>query len=201
MSIVSVKVEIEGTKPFLYHKFNIEEISSLSKIKEGSAGNNPSEWRKTFHSVGKKLFIPSVYFFSCLRDGSKYTKVGRGTIQKTLMAALNIESDKSFIENRELPIEPQYLVNESLPFDSSFDLYVDVRGVMNPNSKGRNVRYRLTMNTGWKTSFVFNYDNELVSKDQMKKIVQDSGKMIGVGDALALGYGRFAVNSYEILKS
>ena len=43
MTIIQAKAQIEGTKPFLYHKFNIEEISSLSKVKEGSAGNNPAE--------------------------------------------------------------------------------------------------------------------------------------------------------------
>ena len=134
-----------------------------------------------------------------MRAGGKFTKVGRGTIQKTLTAAITVETEKAFIENRKLPIEPEDLVNESLPFDSSKDLYIDVRGVMNPNSKGRNVRYRLTMNTGWKTSFVFSYDNELISKDQMRKVLEDSGKMVGIGDALALGYGRFSITDFKIL--
>jgi hypothetical protein len=181
----------------LFHAFKIEAISSLSKVKTGSAGNDPEEWKRTLLEKNNQLYIPASYVSSCLKEGAKYTKAGRGTIQKSFISGMTVRSEISFLD-RYLPEGWQEMSFEQMSMDSSEKVYLDVRGVMNPNSKGRNVRYRVACSEGWKTDFSFSFDDTIVSPSQIKKILDDSGKMVGVGDGRVLGYGRFKVDSLKI---
>ena len=192
-----VKVEICGTKPILFHAFKVEKISSLTKVKSGSAGNDPDEWRHTVLEKGNKLYIPASYFLGSLKEGSKYTKAGRGSIQKSFMSSIDILTDISFLD-RELPEGWKDLPTPEFTTDSSQLVYLDIRGVMNPNSKGKNIRYRVACCPGWKTNYEFEFDDNIVSKSQVKKIVEDTEKMVGIGDGRVLGYGRYKIESCEI---
>lgn len=190
MKIVTVK--IKGSRPILFHAFQMEAISSLTKEKTGSAGNNPEEWKKTLLEKNNQLYVPGSYFAGCLKHGSKYTKAGRGTVQKSFMSCMLMRSEISLID-RYLPEGWQNKSAEEMSKNSSDPVYLDVRAVMNPNSKGRNIRYRVACSPGWETEFSFEFDENVISTPQIKKIVEDSGKMIGIGDGRVLGYGRFNV--------
>ena|SRR5271156_2202028 len=191
--------KIIGTKPYLYHKFNVECITNTKKPKEGNAGNNPNEWKDGIWEENKKLFIPDFYLFSCIVKGGKYIKVGRGTISKNLAGVLEICEPRFYI-NRELPKPLDELSIEDIGTDSSKDIYVDIRMVANPNTKGRNVRYRLALSPGWETKIVISWDGSVFSKDQIFNAVEAAGKWEGCGDGRAIGYSRFKVEDFEVLK-
>jgi len=193
----NVHVKVTGTRPILFHAFNVEIVTSLSKVKEGSAGNSPEEWKKTVLEKNGQLFLPGSYWSACLREGSKHTKAGRGTIQKTFMCAVTMKTEIALI-NRHLPDGWKQMTAETFSKDSNDPVYLDIRGVMNPNTKGRNVRYRIALSPGWKTEFEFSFDDMIISPSQVKKIVEDSGKMVGIADGRTMNYGRFKVDSIDI---
>lgn len=192
----NVKFKVKGTKPLMIHKFNIESVSTTRKVKTGSAGNDPEEWKTTFFEKGNQLYLPGNYWFSCLKAASVYTKAGRGTIQKSFVAAVNILDEITFL-NVKIPENWQEMTFEQFGTDSSKPVYIDIRGVMNPNSKGRNVRYRLCCSTGWETEINIEFDDTILPLAQIKKVFEDAGKLIGMADGRTLGYGRFSVESVE----
>jgi hypothetical protein len=197
MKMKLVTVEVMGIRPILFHAFKIEAISALSKVKSGSAGNDPEEWKRTVLERDDQLYIPASYWHSCLKEGAKYTKAGRGSIQKSFTSGMTMKSEISLL-NCFLPKGWQEMTSDQMVTDSSQDVYLDIRGVMNPNSKGRNIRYRIACREGWKTELEFLFDETIVSQSQIKKIVEDSGKIAGVGDGRVLGYGRFKTLSLKI---
>lgn len=82
-------VHIEGIRSLFFHRFNVDVLNAERKPKTGSVGNNPEKWRQTcFVTNENQLYLPGMYFFSCLKAGAAYTKVGRGTIQKKVAATL-----------------------------------------------------------------------------------------------------------------
>jgi len=192
-----VTVDVIGTRPLLINAFKVEVISNLKKVKSGSAGNNPEEWKSTVLEKNNQIYIFGEYWRACLKEGAKYTKAGRATVQKSFTSCMVVETLFSLVD-RYLPEGWQEMSIEQMPTDSSLPLYIDIRGVMNPNSKGRNVRYRVACSIGWKTSFKFSFDDTIVSAPQIRKIVEDSGKLIGVGDGRGLGYGRFSIGDLKI---
>lgn len=193
-----VFVKITGVKSFLFHKFNIEVLQQLSKVKTGSAGNDPEEWKTSFFHNDGKLYIPSSYINSALKNGSVNTKAGRGTLQKSWISAVQVEEETIYF-NREIFPNWEETTIEEAPKDSTNPVYVDIRMVANPNTKGRNVRYRLALSPGWELNFHLIIDDEILSMAQVKKVIQDTGKLQGIADGRTLGYGRFELDEFEIM--
>jgi hypothetical protein len=187
----TVKFTIKGISPLLFHKFNIEEVSNKSKTKSGTAGNNPEEWRTTAIAHGKQLYIPGYYLFSCLSEGGSYVKEGRGSIKKKLMGCLLVNTERFYL-NYELPKEIHELDSSDIPRDSSQKIYLDIRAVKNPVTKGKNVRYRLALCPGWETSVMAQWDDTIISKDSIRQVIESAGKFVGLCDGRLLGYGRFS---------
>lgn len=188
------KVKIRGVKPIVFHKFNIEVITSLTKNKSGSAGNNPEEWKKSFYHEDGKIYMPDMYVFSCLKNASVYTKAGRGSIQKTWISAVQINPTKIFLDRQMFDgwenIEPVFIEKYT---DPSLPVYIDIRMVSNPNTKGKNVRYRVACSPDWTAEFDITIDDNLISKAQAAKVIEDGGKLQGIADLRTLGYGRYEV--------
>ena len=193
------RVKIRGIKPLIMHRFNLESITAQRKPKSGSSGNDPDEWKVSFHHNGGKIYVPGAYIFAALKNGSVNTKVGRGTIQKTLISAINIDEEIIYT-NREMFDKWESMEIDAVPKDSSLPVYVDVRAVSNPNTKGKNIRYRLALSKGWELEFNVILDDTLISQSQMKKVIEDTGKLQGLCDARTLGYGRFELVEFEVEK-
>lgn len=197
--MIECKVKIRGVKPILFHKFNIESISEMSKVKSGTAGNNPDEWRNSFFEEGGQIYMPGGYITSALKNGSVHTKQGRGSIQKSWISAIQVQEEKVYL-NRKMPENWQELSTDDFPKDPSNEVYLDIRMVANPNTKGRNVRYRIACSIGWECEFTLLVNDKILSKEIVKKVVEDTGVLQGIADARTLGYGRFTVLECEFLK-
>ena len=187
----TIEFKINGISAFLYNRFNVETLSNKSKTKSGSAGNDPEEWKAKIWAEGKKLFLPGYYIFSSLSEGGGYVKEGRGSIKKKLMGCLLIKQDKFFL-NYELPKPVEELETDEISRDASQKIYLDIRGVKNPMTKGKNVRYRLGLCPGWSTNITAEWDDTILSKDAIRQAIESAGKFVGVGDCRLLGCGRFS---------
>lgn len=63
------------------------------------------------------------------------------------------------------------------------------------------MRYRLAASTGWKATFTIVWDKTIVSRDQMRAVVNDAGTLTGLGDGRSIGFGRFDVLKFEELNA
>ncbi|MGD7052938.1 hypothetical protein [Sutcliffiella horikoshii] len=189
MSITIANVKIKGSKPLLFNNFTIDSIPLHKKVKSGVAGNNPHEWKNTFQmTTNRQLYLDSRYIFGCLRAGSKYISRGRGSLEPTVSATLQVLSDKLLL-NRFVPYENIITTNE----DNL--VYIDIRPVTRRGVK--NIRYRLAIAEGWEASFRIAWENTLISLEQMKAVCLDAGTFAGLGDARKIGYGRFEVLEFK----
>lgn len=189
-----MKFKIRGTRPLVMHKFNVEVLEkSERKEKTGQIGNDPTEWRKTcFVNDKGDLYLPGNYFTATFRNGAKYIKEGKSNLSKKVGACVQIAESKIYL-NRSLGKALKDIPEEEMSRDSEKPIYVDVCGVVNPATKGRNVRYRLACNVGWECEFTAMYDDTILSQNQLREVVKDSGTLVGLADGRAMGNGRFEI--------
>jgi len=205
-NIVQVKVTIKGMRPLFFHKFGREAIPLPEEKGErtGVAGNDPSEWRKTV-MVNKtgQLFLEPTYAFATIRGGAKYVTKGRGSIQPSVSATTQIVDNRILIDRwfpgfpngKDLDVKSV----DAPPEDPDNPVYLDVRGVVNPSTKGRNVRYRIAAAPGWTCAFTIIFDKSVVSRAEMESAIINAGKLVGIGNGRAIGMGRFDLVSFEEL--
>jgi hypothetical protein len=139
----------------------------------------------------RRLYLLPSYAFGCIRDAARYTKEGKGSVQRTVAATLQILDDIIAVD-RMVPTE---LLQNPQDFYNRRDepVYIDVSGVKNPATKGKNVRYRVACSKGWECSFSLLYDITLVSKNTMLSVLADAGSLVGLGDGRSIGFGRFRI--------
>lgn len=189
-NILTAEVKIVGSKRLVWHAFGPWSMNGEKKERSGSAGNDPEEWRKSYLATKDgQLYVKPTYIFGCLRNGARYTKRGRGSLQTYVAATLNIDDDIILID-RFMPQEPQ--------MDESQEVYIDVTGVRNPVTKSRNIRYRIATHKGWHATFHISWDKTVISRAEMEAVVIDSGKLCGLGDGRGVGDGRFELESFTV---
>jgi hypothetical protein len=190
-NIVTAQVAIRGIRPLLWHHFGPDAIPLEKQERTGVAGNDPEEWRKTVLMTGlRQLYVDPTYVFGSVRDGARNIKKGRGSIQPAVCSTLQVLDDVILID-RCVPEEP-------IPTDPTQPVYLDVRSVRNPSTKGRNVRYRIAAATGWGCDFKLTWDKTVVSRGEMEAAVIDAGRLCGIGDGRSVGFGRFEVTNFEV---
>ncbi len=192
MAILKAKITIIGKRPLLFHSFSVDSIALEKKERTGVAGNDPEEWKRSVLKTKEgQLFVQSSYIFGCLRDGGRHIKEGRGSIQAKIASTL-VVVDETILLDRFLPIESE------LSQDKDSPVYLDVRSVKNPATKGRNVRYRIAASPGWKATFEIEWENTIVSRNQMQAALSSAGSFVGLGDGRSIGFGRFTIEQFAI---
>ena len=202
-NLLEAKVSVRGTRPLFWHWFGPDALPLEKQEREGVPGNDPSEWRRTtLCTKDGHLYLEPSYVFGAMRDGSKYTKRGRASIQKNVCATLQCTDNRIFVD-RWLPGFPNDHVCdlatvESPEQDPEAMVYLDIRGVRNPSTKGRNVRYRVAASEGWTCEFHLLWDKTIVSRGEMEAVIIDAGKLVGLGNGRAIGMGRFEVLEFTV---
>lgn len=195
MAIINATVTIIGKSPILFNSFSVDSIPLKKRELTGVAGNDPEEWKRTvLKTKDNQLYVGASYIFGCLRDGAKHVKRGRGSIQAAMASTL-IVLDEVILLDRFLPDE------DKLTEDKTELVYLDVRSVKNPSTKGRNVRYRVAASSGWRATFKIEWENTIVSKDQMEQALINAGAFSGLGDGRTIGHGRFLIEKFELKES
>lgn len=190
-NMLMARVTIRGTRPLLWHHFGPDALPLGKRERTGVAGNDPDEWKRTVLATPEgQLYVEPTYIFGCIRDGAKYTKKGRGSIQPMVAATLQVLDERIIID--------RYLPDGELTTDSSQPVYLDVRSVRNPATRARNVRYRVAASPGWMTTFTILWDATVVSRDQMHAVLIDAGRLVGLGDGRTIGMGRFEIVTFEV---
>lgn len=195
--MLTAKVVIRGTKPLLWHHFGEGAIPLESrKERTGVAGHDPEEWRKTYLvTEDGQLYLQPESVFGTLRDGAKRTKKRGRSVQKDVAATLQVLDDRVLID-RHMPKRGDPPMNEQ-----TAPVYVDVRSVKNPGTGARNWRYRVAATKGWEAEFEIAWDETIINRNEMQAIAIDAGRFEGLGDARAIGFGRFEVERFTVRKA
>lgn len=205
-NIIKARLTIKGIRPLLLHHFGPESMGGGGRQERtGTAGNDPQEWRKgALITKQGQLYVEPTYAFGMLRDAAKHMK--KGSIQSAVAATLQTEDERILI-NRFYPGYPNgngkdFDINKAEPpeRDPELPVYLDVRAVRNPSTKGRNVRYRIAASPGWSMTFTILWDKAIVSREQMELVAVDASNLTGIGDGRAIGFGRFQVESFEVIQ-
>lgn len=192
-NILTARVTIKGRRPLLWHHFGPEALPLEKQERSGVPGNDPDEWRQTCLALpDRRLYLDPTYIFGCIRDGGRYVKKGRGSIQSALTATLSVMDDMVILD-RVLPEAPTA--------DPTAPVYLDIRGVRNPSTKGRNVRYRIAASAGWVLTFNLSWDKTVVSRQEMQSAIIEAGRLAGIGSGRAIGMGRFEIVTFEVSES
>ena len=190
-NILSATVEIEGTRPLLFNPFGPDSIPLVKSERTGVAGNDPQEWkRRSCWNEQRQLYLKPSAVFASIRDGGRFTKKGRGSIQPNISATLQIEEPVVLID--------RFLPDEDVPNDPVAPVYIDTRGVQMNASGSWNVRYRLAASRGWRTTFHVSFDKTILSRRELEAACRDAGKYVGIGDGRNIGCGRFDVIRFEV---
>ena len=192
-NILTATVSIRGTRPLLWHRFGLTVISAAKGERTGVAGNDPEEWKRTvLVTDAGQLYLDPTYVFAAIRDGAKYIGKRRGTLQPLVVATLQVLDDRILVD-RFLPE-----AGSPLPTTPEAPVYLDVRPVRNPTTRGRNVRYRVAAAPGWHATFTLTWDKTIVSRGEMEAAIIAAGQFVGVGNGRTIGFGRFTVESFTV---
>ena len=192
-NIIQANVTIRGTRPMLIHHFGPDAIPLERREKSGVAGNDPEEWKRTvLMTNNRQIYVPCEYILANFRAGSRIAFGSRGRHSANLAACHQIV-DENILFNRFVPENLHDFINST---DAT--VYLDVRGVKQPTTKARNIRYRVALSPGWQSRFSIVWDRTLISREEMHSIAIHSGQFVGLGDGRTIGFGRYTVDEFDI---
>lgn len=169
----AAEVKITGLSPILMNSFPLEPLSPPlgKRTKEEQA-----ECAAYRDETTNKLYIPGVAVHRALIGGAAFLKgKGRATLQKPAAACLLVTP-----EILDLGVE---------------EYEIDSRPVVVPATKGRIVRHRPKLKE-WGIQFLLEWDPELITAEQARQIVDNTGSRVGLLDfrpACKGPFGRFVV--------
>jgi hypothetical protein len=190
-NMMIARLGIVGTRPLLFNSFGPDAIPLKKGERSGVAGNDPEEWRRRrCWNEDRQLCLPSAAVFACLRDGARFTRKGRGSLQPLIVATLQVSEEVITLD--------RFLPESDIPTDPAASVYIDVRGVRMKATGAWNVRYRVATSKGWRANFQITWDKTILSRGEMQAICIDAGKLVGIGDGRKLGFGRFDVDVFGV---
>lgn len=169
----SVQITIEGISPLLMHKYPMTPIEALEK-------KTPQEQAElALYSNGDGPYVPGIGLQRAMIAGAAYSKgKGRASLAKVVAACVLVS--------------PEYLrITEKWEIDS--------RPVVIPSTKGRVMRHRPRFNT-WHVSAEISYDETLLTREQLHRVLTDTGQRVGLLDFRPEKkgpFGRFQVTIFS----
>lgn len=185
--MVLAYVTIQGTRPLLFHQFNLDVLSN--RPRGGTPGDNPEEWHSTYRCTNDgQFYLDPSYVFASIRDGGTYRQIGRKNLKDRVAATLQVTTDKVLITNRVMP--------DTLTTNPEEPVYLDIRSVR--IGKAAHIRYRVALSAGWEASFQITWDRGFLDAKLMHAITLEAGQFIGIGDGRKIGFGKYLVKQFEV---
>ena len=176
MSTKTVGCTIRGMSALLMHAFPLVPIEALDKK---SIAEQAELVAYRDPDTGE-LYIPGVNIQRALVAGASFSKgKGRATLQKVVAACVLVAPERCSLRVKEYK--------------------VDSRPVVIPATRGRVMRHRPRLNE-WKCAFSIEFDDTLLTEEQVRRVVDDTGSRVGVLDfrpETKGPFGRFIVVEWE----
>lgn len=177
-----VMVELEGTAPLLFHRWNNESVEAKSKAKKGSVEKKTDDvesflWRDAHGNV----CIPGEYVRQAVIHAAKYEQDPRSprkSMMDLMKAALVSLTELASVGIK----QPDYMDKR--------------RVVIQRNAV---TRTRPALKEGWKAKFVLMVNlPEYVGHQKLNYLLQQAGRIIGLAD-FRPSFGRFSVIQFKLL--
>lgn len=176
MPVTTVDVAIKGVSPLLMHSFPMVPIEAFEK-------KSPEEQARLaeYRTPDGSLYVPAIALQRAIVSGATYSKgKGRSSLQKQTAACVIVS--------------PEYMILDPQNY------VVDARPVVIPATKGRVMRYRPRFDS-WQISCQIEFDPTLLTEQQLRRIVDDTGSRVGLLDFRPEKkgpFGRFMVTSWFV---
>ena len=172
----SVYVTMQGVSALLMHAFPLEPVEALEK----KTPEEQAEHGAYRDPESGMLYIPAVALQRGLINGATFSKgKGRATLQKPVAASVLVAPER---------------------LDLKVKTYrVDTRPVVMPSTRGRVLRHRPRLDQ-WEVSCEIQYDENLITETQLRRVVDDTGTRVGLLDfrpACKGPFGRFMVTAWK----
>ena len=169
-------ITIKSVTPLMMKRYPPEPIPGFDKMSKEEQAEHSS-----YRIPGsKELFIPGEAMQRALINGAAYSKgKGRASLQKVAAACFAVLPERI-----------------GLGVDK---FEVDSRPVVMPATRGRIMRHRPRLDK-WEAKFGIEWDEEELTTAQIKKVLQDTGKKVGLLEyrpACKGRYGKFEVTKFE----
>jgi len=176
MAMVITRTTIKGVSPLLMHRFPMTPIKALDK----KPPLEQAELAAYRCPKTDQLYIPSIAIQRALIAAGTFSKgKGRASLQKVVAACVMISPERALLGV------------------VKFDL--DSRPVVLPATRGRVIRHRPRLDK-WEASFDLEWDNNLLTETQVKRVADDAGCRIGLLDFRPERkgpFGRFIVTGFK----
>lgn len=167
-----VKVKIKGIKPLLQNRITLENLKTDGRVRRQIDEQEEIESKLYRNSNG--CYIPSTYIEGCLKKAGSYFKYKGNLTFKQLMKSVIVEPD-------EIPLGKK-------TYDE-----IDIRPA---NIRGNFIACRRPKFNDWKVEFSIIFNENIMSTEDIKRILEYAGNFIGIG-AYRPKFGRFKIISFE----
>lgn len=154
----TVDCTIKDISPLLMHAFPLVQIPGFEKL----SPEEQAEYAAYRDPETKELYVPGIAFQRALVNGATYSKgKGRASLQKVVAACVLVSPERASLGVR--------------------DYIIDARPVVIPATKGRIMRIRPRLDD-WQATFTLEYDPTLLTEQQLRQVVDDTGSRVGLMD-------------------
>ncbi len=179
-----IAVRISQKTPLLINRFHEEaQAEASSRVHSRKESLTPEEdaTNRLYKDAEGRLYFPVENIRQSIIEAAKRHKLGRRAATTDVAAAVYLQPDAPSLQGV---------------------WHVDSRPVVIPATQGRILRHR-PMIEEWSIEFLLDVDTELIGESTIRVIVDDAGKLVGIGDfrpARKGQYGRFTVTKWEEVK-
>ena len=180
---------IKGTSPLLMNRFTEEAELSVSKTTKKATKatkGTPREQaeKKAYVDEQGVLYVPGMNIYASIIQGGQFIKIGKSKATNSksslIPAAMILEEERCTLGTTEFE--------------------VDSRSVVIPATGGRIMAHRPRLDE-WETSFTIDlFDPDILSPADVRQIIDDAGKKVGLGDfrpARKGPFGRYIVVHWQ----
>jgi hypothetical protein len=186
------KIEIEGVTPYLQHRMDDLKLEDWEKqrgrIIERDDISKEDLLRAEFHlyrnQKSGKCFMPSEHIRGSLINAGSFIKSKVGNAKKNMK---NIVAGMFFVNPEEIILPESWII--------------DKRSAVNKNIKARIICIRPKWES-WKVNFELWVDNDTITSETVKNLVEIAGQYVGIGSFRPEHngmFGRFNLTKFEKL--
>jgi hypothetical protein len=172
----TIKVKLKSDGPLLMHALPKE---APREMRDTGKEFDPKEEVENalYKDREGKIYFPSKWIKGCLESAAKGVKKGTVNLRSKIIQAVSIYPPQIYpTKLSDYEIDQQYV-----------------------RIQGRNLILRSRPRFDeWEIEFEINFDEEIISANDIKKLLERGGRFIGIGDGRKIGYGRFKIEKFEV---
>jgi len=186
------KVKIKGKTPYMQHRMDDQTLEdwekNRGKIIERKEVAQEDYKRALFHSYNNgdgQFYMPSEHLRGSFINGGKMVKSKVGNSRRSMA---NIVAGMFFIKEDKLPLPDNW--------------EIDKRSAVNKNIKARVISIRPKW-VDWNVEFTLEVDNDTITDETTKAVIENAGKYIGIGSFRPEHngmFGRFEIEKFELIQ-